>query len=137
MGQFSVEKPVAPGSALSGNQQLEALRISPHDRRAGMWLMIAAAAKLYAGHDEEAAARLSRSIELDPNEPMRHFYLAAASALLGRMEEEREAARVGLELNPGFTIPWDRAASPSDHPVFLASCERVHEGMRLAGVPEG
>ena len=35
---------------------LEALRISPHDRRAGMWLMIAATAKLWAGHDEEAVA---------------------------------------------------------------------------------
>src|SRR5271165_98546 len=116
---------------------LEALRISPHDRRAGMWLMIAATAKLYAGHDEEAVARLSRSIELDPNEPMRHFYLAAASAHLGRMEEAGGAARVGLELNPGFTIAWYRAATPSDHPIFLASRERAHEGMRLAGVPEG
>ena len=104
---------------------LEALRISPHDRRAGMWWMIAASAKLLAGHDEEAVARLSRSIELDPNEPMRHFYLAAALAHIGRMEEAREAARVGLELNPGFTIAWDRAARPSDHPVFLASLERA------------
>jgi TolB-like protein/class 3 adenylate cyclase/Flp pilus assembly protein TadD len=116
---------------------LEALRISPHDRRAGMWLMIAAAAKLWAGHYEAAVARLSRSIELDSNEPMRHFYFAAASALLGRVDEAREAARAGLKLNPGFTIAWDRAATPSDHPVFLASRERVHEGMRLAGVPEG
>ena len=116
---------------------LEALRISPHDRRAGMWMMIAANAKLWAGHDEDAVARLSRAIELDSNEPMRHFYLAAALAHLGRMEEAREATHAGLELNPGFTIPWHRAARPSDHPVFLASRERVHEGMRLAGVPEG
>ena len=115
---------------------LEALRISPRDRRAGMWWMIAAGAKLLAGHDEEAVARLNRSIELDPNEPMRHFHLAAALAHLGRMEEAREAARVGLELNPGFTIARDRAAGPSDHPVFLASLERLHEGMRLAGVLE-
>ncbi len=116
---------------------LEALRISPHDRRAGMWLMIAASAKLLAGRDEEAVARLSQSIKLDPNEPMRHIYLAAALAHLGRMEEAREAARAGLELNPGFTIAGDRAARPSDHPVFLESRERVHEGMRLAGIPEG
>jgi TolB-like protein/class 3 adenylate cyclase len=115
---------------------LEALRISPHDRRAGMWMMIAANAKLWAGHHEDAVARLSRAIELDSNEPMRHFYLAAALAHLGRMEEAREATHAGLELNPGFTIPWDLAAGPS-HPVFLASRERVHEGMRLAGVPEG
>ena len=102
-----------------------------------MWLMIAASAKLLAGHDEEAVAGLSRSIKLDPNEPMRHIYLAAALAHLGRMVEAREAARVGLELNPGFTIAWDRAARPSDRPVFLESRERVYEGMRLAGVPEG
>jgi hypothetical protein len=67
---------------------------------------------------------------------MRHFYLAAALAHLGRMEEAREAAHAGLELNPGFTIAWHRAARPSDHPVFLASRERVHEGMRKAGLPE-
>ena len=72
-----------------------------------------------------------------PERPMRHFYLAAALAHLGRMEEAREAARGGLELNPGFTIARHRAARPSDHPVFFASRERVHEGMRLAGVPEG
>jgi tetratricopeptide (TPR) repeat protein len=101
-----------------------------------MWMMIAGSAKLWAGHDEKAVARLSRSIELDPNEPMRHFYLAAALAHIGRMEEAREAARMGLELNPGFTIAWYRAARPSDHPVFLESRERAHEGMRLAGVPE-
>jgi TolB-like protein/class 3 adenylate cyclase/Tfp pilus assembly protein PilF len=114
----------------------EALRISPQDRRAGMWLLIAAGAKLLAGHEQEAIERLSRSIELDPNEPMRHFYLAAASARLGRMKEARDAVRVGLGLNPGFTIARDRAARPSDHPVFLAGYERIYEGMRLAGVPE-
>ena len=67
---------------------LEALRISPRDHRAGMWLLIAAGAKLLAGHEEEAVAKLSLSIELDPNEPMRHFYLAApTSARLGRLKE--------------------------------------------------
>jgi tetratricopeptide (TPR) repeat protein len=133
---------IGVGKTLTGRYEeteahvLEALRISPHDRRAGMWSMIAAVAKLLAGHDKEAVAWLSRSIELDPNEPMRHLYLAAALAHLGRMEEAREAARAGLELNPGFTIAWDRAASPSDHPVYLASRERMYEGMRMAGVPE-
>jgi tetratricopeptide (TPR) repeat protein len=133
---------IGVGKTLTGRYEeteahvLEALRISPHDRRAGMWLMIAATAKLWAGFDEEAATRLSRSIKLDPNEPMRHFYLAAALAHLGRMEEAREAARMGLELNPGFTLAGYQAARPSNHPVHLASRERVHEGMRLAGLPE-
>ena len=134
---------IGVGKTLTGRYEeteahvLEALRISPHDRRAGMWLMIAATAKLWAGRDEEAVARLSQSIKLDPNEPMRHIYLAAALACLGRVGEAREAARVGLELNPGFTIARDRADTYSDYPVFLASRDRVHEGMRMAGVPDG
>ena len=99
--------------------------------------MIAAVAKLYAGRDEEAVARLNRSIELNPNEPLRHFFLAAALAHLGRLEAAREAARAGLDLNPGFSIRRARAASSSDHPVHVAGRERFYEGLRLAGVPEG
>ena len=95
--------------------------------------MIAAIAKLYAGRDEEAVARLNRSIELNPNEPLRHFSLAAALAHLGRLE----AARAGLDLNPGFSIRRACAASSSDHPVHVAGRERFYEGLRLAGVPEG
>jgi tetratricopeptide (TPR) repeat protein len=134
---------IGVGKTLTGRYEeteahvLEALRISPRDQRAGMWLLIAGGAKLLAGDEEEAVARLSRSIDLDPNEPMRHFYLAAASARLGRVKEARDAAREGLGLNPGFTIARDRAARPSDHPAFLAGYERIYEGMRLAGIPEG
>ena len=99
--------------------------------------MIAAGAKLLAGHDEEAVARLNRSIELDPNEPMRHFHLAAALAHLGRMEERMRKRRAwGLSSIRASLSHGDRAAGPSDHPVFLANLERLHEGMRLAGVPE-
>jgi tetratricopeptide (TPR) repeat protein len=45
---------IGVGKTLTGRYEeteahvLEALRISPHDRRAGMWLMIAASAKLLA-----------------------------------------------------------------------------------------
>ena len=72
---------IGVGKTLTGRYEeveahvLEALRISPHDRRAGMWMMIAGSAKLWAGHDEEAVARLSLSIELDLNELMRHSTL--------------------------------------------------------------
>ena len=66
-----------------------------------------------------------------------HFCLAAALARLGRIEEAREAARAGLELNPSFTIARLPILAFSDNAVFLAGRERVYEGMRLAGVPEG
>jgi TolB-like protein len=116
---------------------LEALRISPRDTSAGIWMVFAAFAKLCLGRDEEAVAWLNRAIELSPSSPIAHFMLAAAFARLGRIEDAREAARAGLELNPSFTISRYRSSPFSDNPAYLAGRERVYEGLRLAGVPEG
>jgi tetratricopeptide (TPR) repeat protein len=115
---------------------LEALRISPRDAYAFVWMLFVGFAKLGAGCDEEAVNWLNRSIGLNRNHPTPHCLLAAALARLGRIAEAREAARVGLELNPSFTIARYRSSTFSDNPVYLANRERVYEGMRLAGVPE-
>jgi tetratricopeptide (TPR) repeat protein len=115
---------------------LEALRISPRDHREFGWMQFVGAAKLAAGHDEEAVAWLNRSIELNPNVPTTLFWLAAALAHHGRRGEACERASAGLELNPSFTITRLRSSAFSDNPVYLAGRERVYEGMRMAGVPE-
>jgi TolB-like protein len=63
---------------------------------------------------------------------------AAALAHLGRIEEALEAARAGLELDPSFSSArLRRSMTFSDNPVYLARRERLYEGLRLAGVPEG
>jgi TolB-like protein/class 3 adenylate cyclase/Tfp pilus assembly protein PilF len=116
---------------------LEALRISPRDNYAFVWMLFAGSAKLGAGCDEEAIVWFNRSIELNPNYPTPHFLLAAALGRLGHLEDAREETRVGLELNPGFTIARFRLAAFSDHPVYLAGRERIYEGFRKAGLPEG
>jgi TolB-like protein/Flp pilus assembly protein TadD len=115
---------------------LEALRISPRDTHAGIWMLIAAFAKLYGGRDEEAVAWLNQSIERGGNWPPPYFWLAAALASLGRLEEAREAACAGLELNPSFTIARLRSSAVSDSPAYLAHRERMYEGLRKAGLPE-
>ena len=115
---------------------LEALRISPRDHRAFGWMQFVGAAKLAAGHDEEAVAWLDRSIGVNPNVPTTLFWLAAALARLGRREEARERARAGLELNPSFTIARLRSSAFSDNPIYLAGRERVYDGLRKAGLPE-
>jgi tetratricopeptide (TPR) repeat protein len=115
---------------------LEALRISPRDTRVFVWGLIAGLAKFYSGRDEEGVVWLSRSIELNPNAPNAHFYFAAALGRLGRLEEARDAARAGLQLNPGFTIGRLRSSAFSDNPVYLAGRERVYDGLRKAGLPE-
>jgi hypothetical protein len=68
---------------------------------------------------------------------MVHFHLAASLARLGELKESRAAAQAGLTLNPVFTVRRFRAHTPSDNPAYLAGRERMYEGLRLAGVPEG
>lgn len=115
----------------------EALRLSPRDNYVYRWSMFVGLAKLAIGADVEAVAWLRRSIEANRNLPFSHCLLAAALALLGSLDEARAAAQAGLVLNPTFTLRRLRARVLSDHPAYLAGRERVYEGLRMAGVPEG
>jgi TolB-like protein/tetratricopeptide (TPR) repeat protein len=115
----------------------EALRLSPRDTDAFYWLMFVGIAKNLLGRHDEATVWLKRSIEANRNNPMSHFMLAAALALLDRLKEARAAASAGFALNPQFTISRVRAALQGDNPVFLAERQVMNEGLRKAGVPEG
>jgi TolB-like protein/Flp pilus assembly protein TadD len=115
----------------------EALRLSPRDTYAYTWMSIAGYAKLSLGSDEEAVIRYRRSIEMNRNEPLAHFHLAAALAHLDRLDEARSAVQAGLVRIPAFTMRRYRASPLSDNPTYLAQRERVVEGLREAGVPEG
>jgi tetratricopeptide (TPR) repeat protein len=115
----------------------QARRISPRDTNVYIWNLFVGLAKLWQGADTEAIFWLRRSLEANRNYPMAHFYLAAALAHLGELDEARANAQAGLALNPSFYIRRVRNNPPSNHPVYLAGRERVYEGMRLAGVPEG
>jgi TolB-like protein/Flp pilus assembly protein TadD len=115
----------------------EALRISPIDTNAFQWIGMAGFAKLHLGRDEEAVVRLRRALEINQNFPSGQFYLAAALANLGRADEARSATQAGLTLDPSFTICRFRASAASDNPTYLAQRERIYEGMRKAGLPEG
>jgi TolB-like protein/Tfp pilus assembly protein PilF len=115
---------------------LEALRLSPRDSNASYWLLFVGVSKMLLGRNEEAAAWLRRSIEASRNNPIAHFNLAAALALLGRDDEAQAAAREGLALSPQFTVA--RAESALQQRVFAypATYPASLEGLRRAGVPE-
>jgi tetratricopeptide (TPR) repeat protein len=115
----------------------EALRLSPRDILAYRWMMIAGIAKQQLNADTEAVAWLRRSIEVNRNFPLAHFNLAASLALLGRLDEARTAAQAGLGLDPRFTILRLRRSRSSGNPTYFSKRERVFQGMRLAGLPEG
>jgi len=136
-GAIGLAKVLMGRAAETEGHVLEALRLSPRDTGANLWMHFVGAAKMHLGADAEAVGWLRRSIETNHNFPPAHFALAAALGLLGALDEARAAARAGLALNPGFTIRRLRAAKPSDNPTYLAGQERFCEGTRLAGVPEG
>ena len=101
-------------------------------------MAIAGYAKDHLGRYEEAVAWQRRSIDANPNHPTSHFHLAIALAHLGRLEEARAAARVGLALDSHFTIASFLAANKfSDSSAHLAWRERQADGLSKAGIPEG
>jgi TolB-like protein/class 3 adenylate cyclase/Flp pilus assembly protein TadD len=115
----------------------EALRLSPRDTNAYIWIGYTALAKLYMRSNEDAVPRFRRSIENNRNFPLAHFCLAAALAHLGRLAEARSAVQAGLALDPTFTISRFRNSTATDNPTYLAGREHIYDGMRKAGVPEG
>jgi TolB-like protein/class 3 adenylate cyclase len=124
-------------SAETERHVVEAFRLSPRDILAHKWMHVLGLAKLQLGADAEATAWLRRSVEANRNFSPAHLSLAAALALIGALEEARTAAKAGLALNPSFTIRRFLLSAFSDNPTYLAGWERLGEGMRLAGVPEG
>jgi TolB-like protein len=115
----------------------EALRLSPQDIFAYRWLHVVGVAKIQIGADAEAVLWLRRSNEANRNFPIANFALASALAQIGALDQARGAAHAGLELDPTFTIRRMRGSASSDNPTYIAGRERLFEGMRLAGVPEG
>jgi len=99
--------------------------------------MHAGAAKAHLGEYETAAAWLRKSIDANRNNPWAYFPLAACLAHLGRLEDARQEVKAGLAYNPNFTIRRYLAGVASDNAIVRAQRERIIEGMRLAGVPEG
>jgi tetratricopeptide (TPR) repeat protein len=116
----------------------EALRLSPRDTLAYIWRSIAGDAKNHLGSWEQAVEWFRRGIEANRNYPTVYFNLAAALALLGRLEEAHSAVRAGLALNPAFSIARARATrtARSENPTYLAQLEPIFDGLRKAGVPE-
>jgi TolB-like protein/class 3 adenylate cyclase len=119
------------------SHELEALRVSPYDTEADVWVAYMALAKRYLGDYEGALKLYRRAKELNPNYPTGRFNNAATLVELGRLDEARAEVQAGLALNPGFTLRRYRDGAQSDNPVFLKGRERIIEDMRKAGVPEG
>ena len=113
----------------------EALRLSPRDTMAYIWMHIAGMAKNHLCLYEQAVAWSRRATEANRNFPQAYFWLGAA---LARLDEARSAVKAGLALHQSFSMSHARAAwtAWSDDPTYLARLEPILDGLRRAGVPE-
>jgi TolB-like protein/Tfp pilus assembly protein PilF len=116
----------------------EALRLSPRDTIAFVWLAHVGLASNHLGNWEQAVVWCRRAIEANRNYPRAHFQSGLAFAQLGRLEEARSAVSVGAAINPSFTVSRARVdwTALSDDPTYLAQLDAIFEGLRKAGVPE-
>ena len=79
---------------------LEALRLSPRDPVAYVWMANAGTAMNQLGSWKEAVAWSRRAIEANPNFPHPHFVMGAALAHLGRLDEAIPRSRPASRSTP-------------------------------------
>jgi tetratricopeptide (TPR) repeat protein len=116
-----------------------AMRLSPPDPYLYVFHAQEGLAHIMLRQDDRAVACLRQAVANNPKFPAPVAYLTAALALTGQEAEARETLKQYLSLRgtKSRTIaPW-RAMAYSDNPVYLAFRERIHEGLRKAGMPEG
>ena len=113
----------------------EALRLSPLDSFAYLWMLFAGVAKIQADQYETAATWLRRSIEINTNSPWAHFHLGVALYLMGSLPEAKAETSTGLQLDPSFTTDRYRSFALSDDHRYLAIRERTIQALQASGVP--
>ena len=92
----------------------EALRLSPRDSFAWLWLHFAGAAKLALGAEEEAVALFRRSIESNRNNPLTHFFLAATLAILENWKRrERKPKPASRSTQASLSVDFAKAPAIS------------------------
>jgi tetratricopeptide (TPR) repeat protein len=116
----------------------EALRLSPRDPWANIWLHWDGVASIVLGLWDRAVVSYRRSIEVNRNLHTAHFLLAAALARLDRWDEARDSLKSGLALNPAMSVSRARElwTGFSDDPTYLAGLEPVFEILAQIGLPE-
>ena len=86
---------------------------------------------------EQAIEWCGKSIAGGPRVLVPLVDLAAANAWAGHDKEAKEAAAQLQKVYPGFTVQTWAGMHWSDDPTFNAQYQRIVEGLRKAGLPEG
>jgi adenylate cyclase len=114
-----------------------ALRLSPRDRDVPWWQYYMCRLHANLAQWEQAIEWCSKSAAANPRSWSAFMGLAAANAWAGHIKEARDAAAQLQKVYPGFTVQTWAGIHWTDDPTFNAQTQRVVEGLRKAGVPEG
>lgn len=106
----------------------QAMRLSPHDPGRANWVRQLGHIEMAAGHPEAAIVEYKKALDAGDHSIFIYPSLAAAYALLGKMDEAKPYVAETLRLNPSFTIQWFREHA-SDISIR-------NEGLRKAGFAE-
>jgi len=111
-----------------------ALRLSPRDRSVGYYASLAMAVIHFtAGRYPECVSWARNMIEKSPENVPGHSFLTAALAMEGDLTAAAEARETLLRFRPEFSLTWNA----ENFPPIGELAERLREGLRKAGVPEG
>jgi hypothetical protein len=136
--------PCAPGPAVAGRtDEVQAeidlalpLGIANRDwPRVSRAYVLAAEAALMRGEDDRAYEFARKALATRPSADLPHALMAAIDALAGRKELAATEMATFRELWPEATIARFDGFNPSDNPTYLAQRERLHDGLRRAGLP--
>jgi adenylate cyclase len=126
------------GRAEEGLAEVEtAFRLSPRDPGAPWWLFYMCVLHNHLEQWEQAIPRCEKSIAGIPQVFYPYVELAAAYAWAGHDKEAKETVAQLRKLYPDFTVQTWAGIHWSDDPTFNAQYQRIVEGLRKAGVPEG
>ncbi len=126
------------GRAEDGFADVEiALRLGPHDLGVPWWQYFTCNLHALLAHWDQAIEWCEKSIAGQPQVYYPYVMLAAANAWAGHDKEAKDAAAQLQKVHPGFTVQTWAGMRYSDNPTFNAQNQRIIEGLRKAGIPEG
>jgi tetratricopeptide (TPR) repeat protein len=112
----------------------EALRLSPRDKLAYIWMSMVALAKLHLGSYEQAVTWFRRSKEVNRNYSSAYFNMAAALAHLGRLDEGHSVSRSTQPIPSPASAPPGRRGARIRHSWPNGAHSRRHAQGRAARV---
>jgi tetratricopeptide (TPR) repeat protein len=118
--------------------QETALRLSPHDPMAPIWQVHLCYLHNHLAQWEQAIEWCEKALANNVKERAEALAaLALANAWAGHDTEAKKAVAELRKVDPRFTVQRVAGQHLSDDPTFNAQRERVVEGLRKAGLPEG